>query len=297
MFTLNCKGRLFSFDKPVVMGILNATPDSFYDGSRVYDGNRVYEGSGLSSNSRLSESNRFNEPGGLLALAQKMAADGAGIIDIGGQSTRPGSVRIETAEEIDRVIPAIESLHYNFPELLISVDTYHAKVAIAAVAAGASIVNDISGGMMDEEMIPAVAALSVPYICTHMQGTPGNMQINPVYDDVTRTVLDFFIERTAYCRKAGIRDLIIDPGFGFGKTIEHNFTLIKQLDLFRILELPLLLGVSRKGTIYRTLGTDASQALNGTTVLNTIGLMKGAAILRVHDVKEAVEAVKLVNLV
>ncbi|RYF96446.1 MAG: dihydropteroate synthase [Chitinophagaceae bacterium] len=270
MFTLNCKGRLLVYDRPVVMGILNVTPDSFYEGSRF---------GGISV---------------LLEQAGRMLAEGAAMIDIGGQSTRPGSTRIDAAEETARVVSAIESLHFNFPELVISIDTYDAGVAVAAVRAGASVVNDISGGLMDPEMISTVAGLGVPYICTHMQGRPETMHLAPDYDDVCKTVMDFFIERMAHCKKAGIRDIILDPGFGFGKTIAHNFLILQNLDLFNLLDRPLLLGVSRKGSIYRTLGVTAAEALNGTTVLNTIGLMKGASILRVHDVKEAVEAVKLV---
>ncbi|MET0243180.1 MAG: dihydropteroate synthase, partial [Flavitalea sp.] len=218
-------------------------------------------------------------------------------IDIGGQSTRPGSERVSAEKETERVVKLISVLHANFPDLIISVDTYYASVAKAAVYAGASVVNDISGGMMDANMLDTVAALRVPFICTHMKGTPDTMQIDPVYEDVTLEVLDFFIHQVKLCNRAGIMDVIIDPGIGFGKTIAHNFELIEKLERFSILDNPLLLGVSRKGSIYKTLGTDAAGALNGTTVLNTIGLMKGAAILRVHDVKEAMEAVKLVSAV
>jgi dihydropteroate synthase len=253
------------------MGILNTTPDSFFEGSR------------------------FSGKDGILQQVEKMVVEGAAIIDIGGQSTRPGSERISAEEEMRRVITAIESIHFNFPDLVISVDTYYAKVAEAAVMAGAGLVNDVSAGEMDPLMIATVADLGVPYVCTHMKGRPENMQENPRYDNVTKEVLDFFIQRSSICRRAGINDVILDPGIGFGKSISHNFQLIKELDLFRILEMPLLLGVSRKGTVYKTLGITATEALNGTTVLNTIALLKGAAILRVHDVKEAVEAIKLVE--
>ncbi|MBX9891812.1 MAG: dihydropteroate synthase [Chitinophagaceae bacterium] len=269
MLTLNCKGRLLTLDKPVVMGIINTTPDSFYAGSR---------------HTALAE---------VVTTAQQMLADGATILDLGGQSTRPGSEQIGANAEIDRVAPAIEAVHKAFPEAFISVDTYHAAVAKAAVAAGASIVNDISGGLLDPEMLGTVADLQAPYVCMHMQGNPANMQQNPLYSNVVTEVLDFFIQQVAHCRQTGIKDVIIDPGFGFGKTIQHNFQLLKQLQAFQMLGCPLLLGVSRKSTIYKTLNTTAAAALNGTTVLNTIGLMHGARILRVHDVREAVEAIQL----
>lgn len=268
MFTLNCKGKLLVVDKPVVMGILNTTPDSFYHRSRVTGGS-------------------------VLEQAALMLQEGAAILDIGGQSTRPGSERVSTEEELERVIPAIREVVQHFPGAILSVDTYNAQVAAAAVAAGAGIVNDISAGSMDAAMIPAVAKLQVPYVCMHMQGTPDNMQQHPEYDHVVREVLDFFIRQSAVCRDAGIHDLILDPGFGFGKTRSHNFELLKNLSVFGILGKPVLLGVSRKSTIQRTLNVTADDALNGTTVLHTIGLMNGAKILRVHDVKEAVEAVKL----
>lgn len=262
-----------SLETPVVMGILNATPDSFYEG---------HLDKGLS---------------GILNIAEKMIAAGAGIIDIGGQSTRPGSDRIDADEELKRVLPVIESIHKNFPDSIISIDTYHSKVASEAVHAGAHIVNDISSGNMDEQMITTVAALkNVPYICMHMKGTPETMQQHAVYEDLVKEVLDFFINKTEECRLAGINDVIIDPGFGFAKTIEHNFTLLKNLRVFEMLNRPILAGLSRKATVYKTLGITAAEALNGTTVLNTIALMNGANILRVHDVKEAREAVELVKV-
>jgi dihydropteroate synthase len=269
MFTLNCKGKLLVIEKPLVMGIINATPDSFYAGSR------------------------FNNNEEILQQAEKIMNDGADILDIGGQSTRPGSVQIGIEEELKRVVEAIGLIHDHFPETIISIDTYHAKVAAEAVAAGASIVNDVSGGNSDEEILNVVARLNVPYICMHIKGEPQTMQKNPVYENVTKEVLDFFINKTAACKEAGINDVIIDPGFGFGKTFNHNFELLKNISVFKMLEKPILLGVSRKSTIYKTLGTTAEEALNGTTVLNTIGLMNGANILRVHDVKEAKEAVRL----
>ncbi|MBN8836073.1 MAG: dihydropteroate synthase [Sphingobacteriia bacterium] len=271
MFTLNCKGRLLVIDEPIVMGIVNTTPDSFFENSRKTNTDAV------------------------LQTVEQMLKDGAAIIDMGGQSTRPGSEQVGSATELQRVVPFIEAVSKRFPEAFISVDTYHAVVAQAAVEAGAVIVNDISGGMMDEQMLSTVATLKVPYVCMHMKGTPENMHQNPTYEDLTREVLDFFIHQTEQCRLAGIHDVIVDPGFGFGKNIAHNFELLNNLNAFQMLQKPILLGISRKSTIYKTLGVTANEALNGTTVLNTIGLLKGANILRVHDVKEATEAIKLVS--
>jgi dihydropteroate synthase len=266
MFTLNCKGKLFVIDGPVIMGIINATPDSFYKGNINDD---------------------------ILLLAKQMIADGAAILDIGGQSTRPGSERITAEEELKRVLPVIELISKNFPDIIISIDTYYSKVATAAVEAGAAMVNDISAGNIDENIIATVAALKVPYICMHMQGAPNIMQVQPHYDNVAKEVLDFFIAKVAQCKKAGIMDIIIDPGFGFGKTIAHNFSLLKKLEVFKILNTPILAGLSRKSTIYKTLNTNAENALNGTTALNMLALNNGATILRVHDVKEAAEAITL----
>lgn len=229
----------------------------------------------------------------MVSLAGKMLADGADILDIGGLSTRPGSMAVPVAEETERVVPVIRRIASEYPKTIISVDTYNSVVAKAAVEAGASIVNDISGGTLDNNMLQTVAKLGVPYICMHMQGRPETMQQAPSYTDVVKEVLDFFIAKINECRKAGITDIIIDPGFGFGKTIEHNFQLLKRLEAFSILNKPLLAGLSRKSSIYKTLGKTASGALNGTTVMNTIALMNGASILRVHDVKEAREAVTL----
>lgn len=269
MFTFNCRGRLLAVDKPIVMGIINVTPDSMYSGSR-YEGHE-----------------------NILHRAEQMLKDGAAIIDIGGQSTRPGSEKISFDEELQRTIAPIEALQKNFPEAIISIDTYYSKVARAAVDAGASIVNDISAGTMDENMVSLVASMDVPYVCMHMQGTPQTMQQEPHYENATKEVFDFFITRTNELRKAGIKDIIIDPGFGFGKTIIHNFELLRNLSVFKIIDCPILLGISRKSTIYKTLGITTDKALNGTTVLNTIGLLNGASILRVHDIKEASETIKL----
>ncbi len=269
MFTLNCKGRILVIDKPIVMGIINATPDSFFGGSR------------------------FNGTEEIVAEAEKMLNDGADIVDIGGQSTRPGSKLISADEEIERVIPAIKVIAKKNPEAFISIDTFYSKVAAAALDAGASIVNDISAGSMDNKMIATVAELKVPYILMHMKGTPQTMQQNATYENVTREVLDFFISKINELRNADIIDVIIDPGFGFAKTIDQNFELLKNLSVFKMLDKAIMLGISRKSTIYKTLGVNADEALNGSTVLNTIGLMNGASILRVHDVKEARETIKL----
>jgi dihydropteroate synthase len=269
MNSINCKGKLVSIDEPVVMGIINATPDSFYEGH-------------LKLNSE-----------GILALADKMIQDGATILDIGGLSTRPGSNPVSVQEETDRVLPLIEAIHNAYPKIILSIDTYNSPVAQAAVNAGASIINDISGGNLDRDMLSTVAALQAPYICMHMQGTPATMQQAPVYGNVVKEVLDFFITKIDACNQAGIKDVIIDPGFGFGKTIEHNFQLLKHLSVLSITNKPILAGLSRKSTICKTLGITAADALNGTTVLNTMALLNGASILRVHDVKEATEAIKL----
>jgi dihydropteroate synthase len=271
MFTLNCKGRMLVVDKPLVMGIINTTPDSFYEGSRFVDMQDI------------------------LRQAEKMLAGGAAILDIGGQSTRPGSEQVGAAEEMERVVSAIETISLHFPDAIISVDTYHSSVARKAVEAGASVVNDISGGSLDECMIETAGSLNVPYICMHTKGTPEDMQRHAEYNDVTREVLDYFIKKVEQCRRAGIKDVIIDPGFGFAKTINHNFELLRNLETLQMLDCPILVGLSRKSTIYKTLGTDAAGALNGTTVMNTIALLNGANILRVHDVKEAVEAIALVS--
>ena len=269
MFTLNCKGKLLTIEQPLVMGIINATPDSFYKGDLNAGLQKIVEKAG------------------------EMIMEGADIIDIGGQSTRPSSIRISASEEIQRVIPVIDSIVANYPQIILSIDTYHSQVAEAAIKAGASIVNDISAGSLDPEMINCVSSLNAPYICMHMKGNPENMQNNPTYEDLIKEVLDFFIDKIDQCKRAGIKDLVIDPGFGFGKTIHQNFILLKQLSVFKILDQPILAGLSRKSMIYKTLGIDVSEALNGSAVLNTIALQQGASILRVHDVKEAKEAVTL----
>jgi dihydropteroate synthase len=253
------------------MGIINTTPDSFFQGSRQQTVNAA------------------------LQQAEKMITEGATILDIGGQSTRPGSEKINAEEELQRVLPIIAAVHKAFPESIVSIDTYYASVVKEAIKAGASMVNDISGGLMDEQMLPTVAAVKVPFVCMHMKGTPQNMQEHAVYENITKEVVEYFIERMEACRLAGINDVIIDPGFGFSKTIAQNFELLRNMAALKMTGKPILLGVSRKGTIYKTLGITADKALNGTTVLNTIGLLNGASIIRVHDVKEAVETIKLLN--
>ncbi len=253
------------------MGIVNVTPDSFYT------------------------ANSLNTFDSILKVVEKMLVDGATIIDIGGQTTKPGSQTIGVEAELKRVLPAIEAVSKNFPDCYISIDTYHAKVADESVQAGACIVNDVSGGKLDAAMLSTVGQLNVPYICMHMQGVPSSMQDAPVYTDVVQEVLDYFIHQIPICLSANIKDVILDVGFGFGKTLAHNFQLLHQLSTFKMLDKPIMAGVSRKSMLYKTLGTNADEALNATTVANTIALLNGANILRVHDVKEAVEAINLVR--
>lgn len=269
MFTLNCRGRLLELCSPVVMGIINLTPDSFYAGSRKLSVDEVVDSAG------------------------KMIDDGAAILDLGGQSTRPGSDVVSADHELARVLEAITAIKKVFPNTFISIDTYYSRVAHDAVAEGADMVNDISSGQLDRDMISMVAHLKVPYIAMHMRGTPQTMQHFTEYEDVTLEVLEFFIKKTMECKRAGIQDIIIDPGFGFAKTIQQNFELLKKSPVLSILERPMLMGLSRKATVYKTLSITPDEALNGTTVLNTVALQKGASILRVHDVKEAIQAIKL----
>ncbi len=267
--TLNCRGRLLTLDPPVVMGILNVTPDSFYDGGRYQARDEV------------------------LRQTEKMLYEGAAVVDVGGMSSRPGAARVPEAEELRRVVPVIAAIGEAFPEALISVDTVRPAVAREAVAAGAHLINDISAGTLAEDMYETVAALGVPYCLMHMQGTPGTMQRAPRYEDVVQEVLDFFIREVGKLRELGVVDIVIDPGFGFGKTLEHNYRLLKNMHVFQILDLPVLAGLSRKSMIYRLLETTPEEALNGTTALHMVALQQGAAILRVHDVREAVEATRL----
>lgn len=271
MFTLNCKGRLLTIDQPIVMGIINVTPDSFYEGSRK------------------------NSVTLALAQAEKMIAEGATILDIGAQSTRPGSEIVGPEAEISRLSGIIEAISKAFPDALISVDTFYSEVARQAADMGASMINDISGGNFDKAMLATVAALKTPYICMHVAGDAHSMHKSAVYTDVVTDVMDYFIERMNQCNTAGISDIILDPGFGFSKTPDQNFQLIRNTSSFVALGKPVLIGVSRKSTIYKTLGISAVEALNGSTVLHTAALLGGAHIIRTHDVKEAMEAIKLTH--
>jgi dihydropteroate synthase len=269
--SINCKGTLVSLAQPLVMGIVNVNEDSFYNNSRVVAIDQA------------------------IAKVAQMLQDGVNIIDIGGQSTAPGSTRVSAQDEWSRVQEILAALVKSFSELIISIDTYHATVAEKAIALGASIVNDISCGTMDSNMWPTVAQLKVPYIGMHMQGTPNTMQQNPTYTNVVQEVLTFFIAQKEKAYQLGVNDFIIDVGFGFGKTIEHNYQLLNNLNAFGMLELGILVGLSRKSMIYKVLNKEASTALNGTTALHMAALVGGANILRVHDVAEAVEVVKLWN--
>jgi dihydropteroate synthase len=269
---ISCKGKLIDLTKPKIMGILNLTPDSFYDG-------------GLFNNTDLA-----------LAQTEKMLLEGATFIDVGGASSKPGAVEISIDEELARVLPIIEEIQKRFPEAIISIDTYRSVVAQQAVATGAAIVNDISSGSLDAKMLGTIGALGgVPYIAMHMQGKPQNMQDNPSYDNLLVAIRSFFAAKIDDAHKAGIHDVIIDPGFGFGKTLDHNYSLLKNLSSMQMDGIPMLIGLSRKSMIHKYLKIDVSDALNGTTVLNTIALKQGAQILRVHDVKEAQQAIHLIE--
>lgn len=269
MQTLNCKGNLIDFSTPKVMGIINITTDSFFDASRSFTDKAI------------------------LDKAEEMLMHGASFLDIGGYSTRTGALEIAVEEEKRRVLQAIDIILEQFPETLISVDTFRSEVAQAAIENGAALVNDVSGGSLDTDMLRTVASLKVPYIIMHMRGTPKTMNTLTDYDNVSIEVLKYFSERISLARAAGIDDILADPGFGFAKTSAQSFEVLSNLELFQALEVPLCIGVSRKSMIYKSLGISAAESLNGTTVLNTIALSKGASILRVHDVKEAMECVKL----
>ena len=269
--TINCKGKLIDLSTPKVMGVLNLTPDSFYDGGK------------------------FRSSSDILRQTEKMLTEGATFIDVGGYSSRPGADDVSLEEETRRVISVIELLVKTFPQILISIDTFRSVVARKSVDAGACIINDISAGHRDKKMLDTVAELSVPYIMMHSRGTPKTMQKQTTYQNLIKDILFYFSERIEKARQLGIVDLIIDPGFGFAKTIEQNFELLSKLELLKIVDLPTLIGMSRKSMIYKTLDTTSENALNGTSVLNTIALTKGAQILRVHDVKEAIECIKLTS--
>lgn len=266
---MNCKGKLIDLTKPKVMGILNSTPDSFFSGSRVGNLDAA------------------------LKVAEQMLTDGVDFLDVGGMSTRPNSDEVSENEELNRVIPLFEVILKEFPDALISVDTYRSKVAKEAVNAGAALVNDISAGSMDGEMFSTMAELKVPYILMHMQGKPKTMQQNPTYENVVIEINQFFSEKIRELNELGVNDILLDPGFGFGKTVEHNYELMQNLNLLGFEKFPLLVGVSRKSMVTRLLNVSATEALNGTTALHMIALERGAKILRVHDVKEAKEVVQI----
>ena len=267
--TINCKGKLLDLNVPRIMGILNLTPDSFYDG-------------GMNS-----------DAGSVMKKVEKMLSEGMDILDIGGQTTRPGAETVSNSEELQRVLPYIELIQKEFQDLIISVDTFYAEVARETVAAGAALINDISAGSFDGNMFKTIAELGVPYILMHMKGKPKNMQENPEYRNVVIEINQFFAEKIVTLKKLNVNDIILDPGYGFGKTTEHNFQLLKNQELIGFGEFPVLAGVSRKSMICKTLGVNPKDALNGTTALHMLALQHGAKILRVHDVKEAAECIKL----
>ena len=269
--SINCHGKLVNLHKPHVMGVLNLTPDSFYDGGA------------------------YNSENAILTQVALMLNEGATFIDIGGSSSRPGSQMPSEKEEWSRIGKVITLIKQHFPEVLISIDTVYSSIAKRAVDSGVCMMNDISAGLMDSRMIETVAVLKVPYLMMHMKGRPESMQNNPVYDNLLKEIIDFFSKQIALCRKAAITDILIDPGFGFGKTLEHNFELLAKFDLLKIFGLPIVAGVSRKGMIWKTLDITPAEALNGTTALNMVALINGAKILRVHDVKEAMQCIKLFN--
>lgn len=270
-FLMNCNGRLLDLSEGVIMGILNITPDSFFDGGK------------------------FTEERNILKRTEEMITNGATIIDIGGASSRPGAQPVSPKTESQRVLPALKSIRNNFPEVFISIDTYWSEVAQQALHEGADLINDISAGMIDPQMINTIGESNIPYILMHMQGTPETMQEAPAYEDVVYEVSSFLVKRASIFQAAGCKDVIIDPGFGFGKTTVHNYQLLKNLPSLHLLGFPILCGFSRKSMINKILGTTPEEALNGTTVLNTIALMAGVHILRVHDVKQAREALDLCN--
>ncbi|WP_414000385.1 dihydropteroate synthase [Flavobacterium sp. W1B] len=269
--TINCKGQLIDLSIPKVMGILNVTPNSFFDGGK------------------------YNDESEILSQVEKIIADGATFIDLGAYSSKPSAEFVSEQEELDRIIPAVQLILKHFPEALLSIDTFRAGVAKACIENGAAIINDIAAGELDDKMFDVIAKYNVPYIMMHMRGTPQTMQSMTNYEDIIKEMLFYFSEKIHKARSLGINDLIIDPGFGFAKTIEQNYEVMQKMELFQMLELPLLVGISRKSMIYKVLNSSPKDALNGTTFLNTIALTKGASILRVHDVKEAVECVQLWN--
>ena len=267
--TINCKGKLIDLSRPKVMGILNITPNSFFDGGKYADENAI------------------------LQQVEKMLNEGATFIDVGAYSSKPNAAFVSEEEEIRRLIPIVALLVNEFPEIILSTDTFRSPVAEKAIEAGAAIINDISAGSLDEAMMQTVAKLQVPYIMMHMKGTPNTMQSLTQYDDILKEMMLYFAQKINQARSLGINDLIVDPGYGFAKTTEQNFEVLQKSELFKHLEVPILAGLSRKSMIYKTLNNNSQEALNGTTVLNTLALTKGVNILRVHDVKEAMETVAL----
>lgn len=267
--TINCRGRLLDLSTPIVMGVINVNEDSFYADSRSLDADVVLE------------------------KASKMLSEGASILDLGAMSSRPGATIIDEETEVNRLIPVIRTLVNKFPEVIISIDTIHSTVAKACVDHGACIINDISAGNYDSKMMETVANLNVPYVMMHMQGLPSDMQLNPSYDDVVMDILKYFVKKVHQAKSLGIKDIILDPGFGFGKTLDHNYELMKSLEQFLIFEYPILVGISRKSMINKLLNIKAADALNGSTALHMFALQKGAKILRVHDVNEAIECIKI----
>lgn len=270
--TIQCKGNLIDLSTPKVMGILNITPDSFFDGGKYKDKQAI------------------------LAQVEKMLREGATFIDVGAYSSRPGAKHISEEEEINRIVPVVELLVSNFPSILISIDTFRSKVAKKCIKAGAAMINDISGGDLDPEMFSVVANLQVPYIMMHMQGNPQTMQQAPAYENIVTEVFYELSKKVETLNALHVHDVILDVGFGFGKSVAHNYELLKNLDYFQQMELPVLTGVSRKSMLYKPLDITPQEALNATTIVNTIALQKGTQILRVHDVKEAIEAVKILEL-
>lgn len=269
--TLNCRGQLIGLDVPIVMGIINITPDSFYDGGKYTTNLEI------------------------IKQAEKLILQGARMIDLGAVSTRPGAEIVSIEEEEKRLVEPLKALVKEFPDFIFSIDTWRSQVAAKCIDNGAAIINDISGGTFDENMFGVIAKYNVPYVLMHTLDIPERMQINPYYKNIFKEIIDFFVKQTTWLKDMGVHDVIIDPGFGFGKTLEHNYALLKNLEYFHFLDYPLLVGFSRKSMLYKLLNSTPSEVLNATTIVNTIALLKGASILRVHDVKEAVEIIKILK--
>ncbi len=267
--TINCRGDLIELSKPLVMGILNVTPDSFYDGGK------------------------YRNEKAILNQVDKMLTEGATFVDVGAYSSRPGAAAISSEEELRRILPIVQLIVKEFPESILSIDTFRSEIVVQCLDAGAAMINDISAGKLDDQMLTTIAEYKVPYIMMHMKGTPQSMKEQTEYENLLEDILYYFSERIAAARTLGIHDIIIDPGFGFSKTVEQNYQLLGSLELFQTFNVPILAGLSRKSMIYKVLESTAKLALNGTSALNMLALTKGATILRVHDVKEAMECIKL----